>query len=55
MLSEDEIKTAVDQAVKEVGASSPKDMGKVMKAIMARGLNADGAIVSRLVAAALNK
>jgi len=55
MLSEAEIKTAVDRAVAEVGASSPKDMGKVMKAIMATGLNADGAIVSRLVAAALNK
>jgi len=55
MLSEAEIRSLVDQVVAEVGASSPKDMGKVMKAIMAKGANADGALLSRTVVAALNK
>ena len=55
MLSEAEIKDVVQKAIAEVGALSPKDMGKVMKAIMAKGLNADGAIVSRIVNASLNK
>ena len=35
----------------EVGASSPKDMGKVMKAAMARlaGQSVDGKVVNELV------
>src|SRR5215813_783302 len=35
-LSEDEIKAAVAEAVKETGAASVKDMGKVMAALKAR-------------------
>ncbi len=33
--SDEEIRAAVDAAVKETGAASPKDMGKVMKAALA--------------------
>ena len=45
------IAEAIESAVSETGASSPKDMGKVMKAVMARlaGLSADGKVVSEAV------
>jgi len=45
------ITAAIEAAVSETGASSPKDMGKVMKAVMARlaGLSADGKAVSEAV------
>jgi uncharacterized protein YqeY len=45
------IAAAIEAAVSETGASSPKDMGKVMKAVMARltGLSADGKAVSEAV------
>jgi uncharacterized protein len=41
----------VDDAVRETGASSPKDMGKVMKAVMSAlaGATVDGKAVSELV------
>ena len=41
----------IDEAIRETGASSPKDMGKVMKAAMARigGAQVDGKAVSELV------
>ena len=46
-----ELEKAVDAAVAETGAASPKDMGKVMKAVMARlsGAQVDGKAVSELV------
>ena len=46
--SAEEIDAAVLEAIAETGASSPKDMGKVMKAVMPRlaGKNADGRAVS---------
>ena len=49
-LSDDELGALVDQAVAETGASEPKQMGEVMKALMpkVRG-RADGAQVSALV------
>jgi uncharacterized protein YqeY len=49
--SEDDIRQAVADAVQETGATSMKDMGKVMKAALARlaGKSADGARVSQLV------
>jgi uncharacterized protein len=49
--SEDDIRTAIAAALEETGAASVKDMGKVMKATMARlsGKTADGARVSQLV------
>jgi uncharacterized protein YqeY len=42
------ITAAIDAAVAETGATSAKDMGKVMKAVMARlaGVTVDGRIVS---------
>src|SRR2546427_11986481 len=49
--SEDDIRQAIADAVQETGASSMKDMGKVMKAALVRlsGKSADGARVSQLV------
>jgi uncharacterized protein YqeY len=49
--SEDDIRRAIEEAVAETGASSMKDMGKVMKAALGRlaGKTADGARVSQLV------
>jgi uncharacterized protein YqeY len=49
--SEDDIRTAIGEAIQETGASSMKDMGRVMKATMARlaGKTADGGRVSQLV------
>jgi len=48
---EDDIRRAIDEAVQETGASSIKDMGKVMKATLARlaGKTVDGSKVSQLV------
>ena len=45
------IQAAVDEAVRESGASSPKDMGRVMKAVMGKlaGQAVDGKTVSDLV------
>ena len=50
-----EIETAVSAAITETGASSIKDMGKVMKAAQAAlaGKNADGRTVSEIVKAKL--
>jgi uncharacterized protein YqeY len=52
----DEIEQAVAAAIAETGASSMKDMGKVMKATQAAlaGKNADGKTVSEVVKARLN-
>jgi uncharacterized protein len=46
-----DIDAAVVEAIAETGASSVKDMGKVMKAVMARlaGKNADGRAVNEAV------
>ena len=45
------VEQAVVDAIQETGAASPKDMGKVMKAAMARlaGQSVDGKTVSELV------
>ena len=45
------IAAAIDAAVTETGATSAKDMGKVMKAVMARlaGMSVDGRAVSDAV------
>lgn len=55
--SPEEIARAVDAAVKETGASSMKDMGAVMKAVMAKlaGLTVDGKQVSDLVKSKLSR
>jgi uncharacterized protein YqeY len=49
--SETDIRAAIDGAVEETGATSIKDMGKVMKAALGRlsGKTVDGARVSQLV------
>ena len=55
--TDDEILAAVSKAIEETGASSIKDMGKVMKATMGRlsGKTADGSRVSQLVKEKLSK
>jgi uncharacterized protein len=47
----EEINAAVAEAIAETGAASPKDMGKVMKAVMPKlaGKNADGKAVNEAV------
>ena len=46
-----ELERLVDEAIHEAGASTPRDMGKVMKAAMAKiaGAQVDGKAVSDLV------
>jgi len=49
-MSEEEIREVVKQTIEEVGASSVKDMGKVMKAVMPKVKGrADGSVVNRIV------
>ena len=54
--SQEEIEQAVAAAIAETGASSMKDMGKVMKAAQAAlaGKNADGRLVSEVVKSKLS-
>ena len=49
--SAEEIDAAVAAAIAESGATSPKDMGKVMKAVMPKlaGKNADGKTINDVV------
>lgn len=53
----EEIERAIDEALAETGASSMRDMGKVMKAVQARlaGRSIDGRVVSDMVKAKLNR
>jgi hypothetical protein len=54
-VTDEEVASAVDAVIAEMGAASIKDMGKVMKACMARfvGRPVDGLKVSELVKAKL--
>jgi len=53
-VGEDELRTLVREAIARTGASSPKDMGKVIGVVMAQVKGrADGGTVSRLVKEAL--
>jgi uncharacterized protein YqeY len=54
-VSDDELDRVVSQALSDTGATSPKDMGKVMKAVMAAlaGKTVDGKAVSERVKAKL--
>jgi uncharacterized protein YqeY len=53
-LSEDELRVLVDEAVVATGATSPRDLGKVMGWLSPRTRNrADGKVVSGLVAQTL--
>jgi uncharacterized protein len=55
--SDADIAAAVEQAVIETGAAGPKDMGKVMKAVMAAlsGKTADGKKVNEAVRTRLSR
>ncbi len=55
-VSADELESIVMAVIAETGASSPKDIGRVMKAVMARlaGRRADGKSVNDLVRAKLS-
>ena len=46
-----EVERAVDEAVRETGANSAKDMGRVMKAVMPKlaGRGADGRTINEIV------
>lgn len=49
-LSEEEVERLVAEAITEVGATSPKEMGKVMQALKAKTAGkADGKLVSEIV------
>ncbi len=53
-LSEEDISTAVNAIIAELGVSGPQAMGQVMGAVKAKlGTSADGATVAKLVKAAL--
>jgi uncharacterized protein len=49
--SPEQIAQAIDAAIKETGATSAKDMGRVMKAVMSAlaGSSVDGKVVNELV------
>ncbi|WP_456436808.1 GatB/YqeY domain-containing protein [Desulfurobacterium sp.] len=48
-MSEDEIRRIVEEAIAGTGASSPKDLGKVMKVVMPKVKGkADGSVVNRI-------
>ena len=55
--SAEDIAAAVERAVVETGAASPKDMGRVMKAVLAAlsGKTADGKQVNEAVRARLSR
>ena len=55
-VTSDELTSAIDQAVRDTGASGPKDMGKVMKAVMAllAGKTVEGKVVSDAVKSRLS-
>lgn len=55
-LSDDELAALVGEAVRETGATSPRDMGKVMKAVIAKAAGAaDGKRIKEQVEKALGR
>lgn len=55
-MSEDEVKTLVKEAITQTNASTPQDMGKVMRALMPKTKGkADGSLVSKIVKEELSK
>lgn len=55
-LTPEELRAAVAEAIRETGATSPRDMGKVMSRLMSElAGRADGKLVSELVREALGK
>jgi uncharacterized protein YqeY len=56
MMTEDEIRAEVQQAISQTGASAPSDMGKVMGVLSSKlAGKADGKIISTLVKEELSK
>ena len=54
-LSDEEIDALISESAKEINAASPKDMGKLMKTVMAKAKGlADGSRVKERVSAFLN-
>jgi hypothetical protein len=50
LLSQEEILKIIDQSIQETQASSPKDIGKVMKSVIPKiGGKADGKLINQLV------
>ena len=55
MMSEDQIKIFVDEAIKESGATNMKDMGRVMKLVMTKTQGqADNKVISQFVKQSLS-
>lgn len=55
-MGEDELRKIISEAVKESGAASPQDLGKVMKVLMPKVKGkADGALVNKIVKEELEK
>jgi uncharacterized protein YqeY len=52
-LSEDEVRDAVKKAIAEIGASSAKEKGLVIKKVVSENSGVDGGVVSRLVSEVL--
>ena len=49
-LNQEEILKIIDESIQETQASSPKDIGKVMKSVMPKiGGKADGKLINQLV------
>jgi uncharacterized protein YqeY len=55
MMDEEQVKKALEKLVTELGATGPRDFGKVMKAFMEVHSNADGKIVSSILKEMLNR
>lgn len=55
MMSESQVKEALEALTAELGATDPRDFGRVMKAFMSEHSNADGKLVSSLLKEILNK
>ena len=54
LMSEDDIKVEVDNAIASIGASGPQDMGKVMGILSGKlAGKADGKVIATLVKTAL--
>ena len=48
-MTDDDLRQVIQRAIEETGASSPKDLGKVMKTVMSQVKGqADGSLVSQL-------
>jgi uncharacterized protein YqeY len=55
-LGQEEILQIIDQSIQETQASSPKDIGKVMKSVMPKiGGKADGKLINQLVKERLSR